>query len=49
MIFVIHLRNFIRMLIRVLILNPTKVDEEHQQNYNVIQDNLKANHKALPY
>lgn len=34
---------------RTLILDTTQVNEEHQQTYNVIQDNLKADHKLLPY
>lgn len=34
---------------RTLILDTTQVDKEHQQTYNVIQDNLKADHKSLPY
>lgn len=34
---------------RVLILDTTQVNKEHQQTYNVIQDKLKVNHKSLPY
>lgn len=34
---------------RILILDTTQVNEEHQQTYKVIQDNLEADHKSLPY
>ncbi|MFT8727194.1 MAG: hypothetical protein ABF756_04250 [Liquorilactobacillus ghanensis] len=32
-----------------LILDTTQVNEEHQQTYKVIQSNLEADHKSLPY
>lgn len=33
----------------ILILDTTEVNDEHSKIYKVIQDNLKADHKPLPY
>ena len=32
-----------------LILDTTRVNEEHEKTYKVIQSNLQADHKVLPY
>ena len=32
-----------------LILDTTRVNEEHEKTYKVIQSNLQADNKVLPY
>lgn len=43
------LEKLYRYMDETLILDTTDVNDKHQQTYKVIQDNLEADNKSLPY
>lgn len=49
MILVILLKKLYPYVDETLILDTTDVNEEHQQTYKVIQNNMEADYKSLPY